>query len=106
GAGGRGTDVRDPGASRLPPALGLPARERRRAGLLGGAQRAAAVLGGAASGGADRGPPHGVRNLRGTIPKDEYGGGEVSIWDAGTVEVEKWREGKEVIAVCHGQPDG
>ena len=44
--------------------------------------------------------------FEGTIPKDEYGGGEVSIWDAGTVEVEKWREGKEVIAVCHGQPDG
>lgn len=44
--------------------------------------------------------------FEGTIPKGEYGGGEVTIWDAGTVEVEKWRGGREVIAVCHGRPDG
>ena len=44
--------------------------------------------------------------FEGTIPKGEYGGGEVTIWDAGTIEIEKWREGKEVIAVCHGRPDG
>ncbi|MBP3949056.1 ATP-dependent DNA ligase [Corynebacterium sp. Marseille-P3884] len=42
----------------------------------------------------------------GTIAKGEYGAGEVKIWDSGTIEVEKWREGKEVIAVLHGQTDG
>src|SRR5690606_27636032 len=44
--------------------------------------------------------------FEGTITKGEYGAGEVSIWDSGTIELEKWREGKEVIAVLHGRPDG
>jgi bifunctional non-homologous end joining protein LigD len=44
--------------------------------------------------------------FEGTIPKDEYGGGEVTIWDAGTYELEKWREGKEVIATLHGEKHG
>ncbi len=44
--------------------------------------------------------------FEGTIPKGEYGGGEVSIWDHGTYELEKWRDGKEVIATLHGAPDG
>ncbi|MGO2822920.1 MAG: ATP-dependent DNA ligase [Brachybacterium alimentarium] len=44
--------------------------------------------------------------FEGTIPQDEYGGGDVILWDTGTIEVEKWREGKEVIAVCHGRDDG
>ncbi|MDN5685227.1 MAG: ATP-dependent DNA ligase [Brachybacterium sp.] len=44
--------------------------------------------------------------FEGTIPRDEYGGGDVTIWDTGTIEIEKWREGKEVIAVCHGREDG
>jgi bifunctional non-homologous end joining protein LigD len=42
----------------------------------------------------------------GTIPKGQYGAGTVSIWDAGTYEAEKWREGKEVICTLHGRPDG
>jgi bifunctional non-homologous end joining protein LigD len=45
-------------------------------------------------------------SFEGTIPKGEYGGGEVSIWDAGTYELHKWREGKEVIVTLHGRPDG
>jgi bifunctional non-homologous end joining protein LigD len=54
-------------------------------------------------------------SFEGTIPKGEYGAGEVTIWDWGTYEAEKWRgvpghgdgEGKgEVIAILHGQPDG
>ncbi|MBM6621625.1 ATP-dependent DNA ligase [Micrococcaceae bacterium RIT802] len=45
-------------------------------------------------------------SFEGTIPKGQYGAGEVAIWDAGTCELEKWREGKEVIAVLHGRPDG
>ena len=43
--------------------------------------------------------------FEGTIPKDEYGGGEVTIWDSGTVDVEKW-EDQKVVFVLHGQPDG
>ena len=45
-------------------------------------------------------------SFEGTIPKGEYGGGEVTIWDSGTYELKKWREGKEVTAILHGQPDG
>ena len=44
--------------------------------------------------------------FEGTIPEDEYGGGDVTLWDTGTIEIEKWREGREVIVVCHGRPDG
>ena len=44
--------------------------------------------------------------FEGAIPKGEYGGGEVTIWDAGTYELHKWREGKEVIVTLHGRPDG
>jgi bifunctional non-homologous end joining protein LigD len=44
--------------------------------------------------------------FEGTIPKDEYGGGVVTIWDAGTYELEKWRDGKEVIATLHGEKHG
>ncbi|XKH57242.1 ATP-dependent DNA ligase [Citricoccus nitrophenolicus] len=44
--------------------------------------------------------------FEGTIAKGEYGAGEVTIWDAGTIEIEKWRQGKEVIVVLSGRPDG
>ncbi|ATG52845.1 ATP-dependent DNA ligase [Brachybacterium vulturis] len=44
--------------------------------------------------------------FEGSIPKDEYGGGDVTIWDTGAIEIEKWREGEEVIVVCHGAADG
>lgn len=37
----------------------------------------------------------------GDIPKGEYGGGTVTIWDHGTYETEKWRP-KEVMVVLHG----
>jgi bifunctional non-homologous end joining protein LigD len=45
-------------------------------------------------------------SFEGTIPHGEYGAGEVTIWDAGTYELEKWREGKEVICTLHGRADG
>ncbi|MEJ8282894.1 ATP-dependent DNA ligase [Curtobacterium citreum] len=44
--------------------------------------------------------------FEGTIPKDEYGGGTVTLWDDGTYELEKWREGEEVIVTLHGGTGG
>ncbi len=44
--------------------------------------------------------------FEGSIPAGEYGGGEVTIWDAGTYELEKWREGAEVICTVHGEKHG
>ncbi len=44
--------------------------------------------------------------FEGTIPKGEYGAGVMAIWDSGSYDVEKWRDGKEVIVVLHGRPDG
>jgi bifunctional non-homologous end joining protein LigD len=45
-------------------------------------------------------------SFEGRIPTGEYGAGEVTIWDAGTYELEKWRDGEEVIAVLHGEKHG
>ncbi|MUN40271.1 DNA polymerase ligase N-terminal domain-containing protein [Actinomadura litoris] len=39
--------------------------------------------------------------FEGDIPRGEYGGGEVVIWDRGTYETEKWSE-REVKVVIHG----
>lgn len=44
--------------------------------------------------------------FEGTIAKGEYGAGEVTIWDSGEYELEKWRDGKEVIVVLHGEQRG
>lgn len=44
--------------------------------------------------------------FEGDIPKGEYGGGHVEIWDAGTYDLEKWREGEEIIATLHGEKHG
>jgi bifunctional non-homologous end joining protein LigD len=38
----------------------------------------------------------------GEIPKGEYGGGTVTIWDHGTYETEKWRP-NEIMVVLHGK---
>lgn len=45
-------------------------------------------------------------SFEGTIPKGEYGAGTVTIWDTGTYELEKWREGEEVIVTIHGRNHG
>jgi bifunctional non-homologous end joining protein LigD len=41
-------------------------------------------------------------SFSGTIPAGEYGGGQVSIWDHGVYDCEKWLP-KEVMVVLHGQ---
>ncbi len=45
-------------------------------------------------------------SFEGTIPKGEYGAGVVTIWDAGWYELEKWRDGEEVIVTVHGKAGG
>jgi bifunctional non-homologous end joining protein LigD len=45
-------------------------------------------------------------SFEGSIPKGEYGAGSVTIWDFGEYDLEKWREGREVIVTLHGQPSG
>lgn len=42
----------------------------------------------------------------GQIPAGEYGAGTVEIWDSGTIEIEKWTPGKEVIVVLRPHPGG
>jgi len=44
--------------------------------------------------------------FHGDIPHGEYGGGHVEIWDSGEYELEKWRDGKEIIATLHGTKHG
>jgi bifunctional non-homologous end joining protein LigD len=40
--------------------------------------------------------------FHGEIPRGQYGAGTMTIWDTGTYEAEKWRDG-EVIATFHGE---
>ena len=63
-----GLQLRDPGASRPPTALRLPAGAQRRTGQLGSAQGAADRPQGQPPGRPDRGPSAGVRHLRGHHP--------------------------------------
>jgi bifunctional non-homologous end joining protein LigD len=44
--------------------------------------------------------------FEGEIPRGEYGGGSVRIWDSGTYKVHKWKDGKEVVVTLFGQPGG
>lgn len=44
--------------------------------------------------------------FEGTIPDGEYGAGEVTIWDTGHYELEKWRDGEEIIVTLHGGEGG
>lgn len=44
-------------------------------------------------------------SFEGEIPKGEYGGGAVTIWDSGTYAAEKWRD-DEVIATLRGRQGG
>src|SRR5215216_792530 len=44
--------------------------------------------------------PMAYATFEGDIPKGEYGGGKVMVWDTGTYELEKWTD-KEVKVVLH-----
>ena len=46
--------------------------------------------------------PLDYQDFEGDIPRGEYGGGQVIIWDRGTYELEKWRA-DEVMVVLHGE---
>jgi bifunctional non-homologous end joining protein LigD len=46
--------------------------------------------------------PFDYGKFEGTIPKGEYGAGQVTIWDHGTYETIKWRT-NEVMIVLHGR---
>ena len=67
--------VRDPGAPRPATALRLPARARRRAGVVGDPERAADGPDGEPPRRADRGPSARVRHLRGRDPEGRIRGG-------------------------------
>ena len=41
-------------------------------------------------------------DFSGDIPAGEYGGGQMTIWDTGTYETEKWSD-REVMVVLHGE---
>jgi bifunctional non-homologous end joining protein LigD len=43
--------------------------------------------------------------FEGSIPKGEYGAGEVTIWDRGRYDLEKWLD-DEVIVTIHGEKHG
>jgi bifunctional non-homologous end joining protein LigD len=46
--------------------------------------------------------PMAYATFEGEIPKGEYGGGTVTVWDHGTYELHKWRP-DEVKVVLHGE---
>jgi bifunctional non-homologous end joining protein LigD len=49
--------------------------------------------------------PMDYATFEGTIPRGEYGGGSVTIWDDGRYELEKWRD-DEIILTVEGRPGG
>ena len=51
-------------------------------------------------------PPLEYGTVEGTIPAGQYGGGEVTIWDAATHDLKKWRDGKKIIATLRGRKGG
>lgn len=44
--------------------------------------------------------------FEGDIPRGEYGAGHVDIWDSGVYDLQKWRDGQEVIVTLHPSPAG
>ena len=83
---GRTGALRRAGAPRRRAALGLPARARRRARVVGAAQGRAARPRRQPSRRPHRGPSALVHRLRGRDPAGEYGGGRGHLWDRGTYD--------------------
>ncbi|MBU3061299.1 ATP-dependent DNA ligase [Nocardia sp. NEAU-G5] len=45
-------------------------------------------------------------DFHGAIPKGEYGAGEMTIWDTGTYETEKWRDDEVIVRLRGTRLDG
>jgi len=45
-------------------------------------------------------------DFQGVIPKEEYGGGTVSIWDRGDYETEKWQDNEIIVHLGGGRLKG
>lgn len=45
-------------------------------------------------------------DFQGTIPKGEYGGGTITIWDSGVFEAEKWRDEEIIVHLNGGRLNG
>ena len=50
--------------------------------------------------------PMSYADFEGRIPKGQYGGGEVEIWDRGTIEVTKWRRDEILVRLRGEHVDG
>ena len=46
------------------------------------------------------------KDFAGTISHGEYGGGDVTIWDSGTYELEKWRDGEVIVTLSGARARG
>jgi DNA ligase D-like protein (predicted polymerase)/DNA ligase D-like protein (predicted 3'-phosphoesterase) len=45
-------------------------------------------------------------DFHGEIPKGEYGGGAMTVWDSGTYETEKWSDDEVAVTLRGGQVEG
>jgi bifunctional non-homologous end joining protein LigD len=45
-------------------------------------------------------------DFQGIIPKGEYGGGTIEIWDRGEYEAEKWRDDEIIVHLSGGRLNG
>ena len=89
---GRGTGpLRGPAPPGPPAALRLPPRDRRRAGQLGRAEGAHARPGPASLAVHVEDHPLDYFDFEGVIPRGEYGGGDVIVWDCGHVGARRHR---------------
>ena len=79
----RAAAVRRAEACRAAPALRFPARARRGAQVLGGAQGSVARSRRQAHGGRGGGSPFDYASFEGVIPAKQYGAGKVIVWDCG-----------------------
>ncbi|KIQ10965.1 ATP-dependent DNA ligase [Rhodococcus sp. MEB064] len=50
--------------------------------------------------------PMDYADFEGTIPKGEYGGGEVTVWDHGTFTTEKWRDDEVIVELTGSRITG